>query len=296
MSSSTVAAPSTPTMLLKFLSTQGSDIVKSKNVVPYTDYPRYITTNLTTMTPALGRARVSQTTQNLQLNQMPSKIIVCIRKRMGDQYYGDSSTFLTITDVTINLNNASGLLSSASQQDLWRMSARNGSNQTWLQFAGLATKVGAYAAPANGITSIGTGGSLLVLNPAFDLSLPDYISGGSLGNYNLQISLGCVNQYGGPDDIFPEIVIMCVNEGILTTVQGVTSTFTGVLTKEMVLNAKTQHAVSSAVDRRMIGGRMHESHRFAHHMHGAASSGGQSSGGQSSGGARSGGKLAHLLR
>jgi len=293
---STAETPTLPTLLLKFLSTQGSDIIKSKNVVPYTDMPRYITTS-TAAQPAFVAGvlpdRVPQTTQNLQLNQMPSKIIVCIRKPMGSQSCKDSSSFLTITDVTINLNNASGLLSSASQADLWRMSARNGSNQTWAQFSGLATKVGDYAAAANGISRIGTGGSLLVLNPAFDLSLPDYISCGSLGNYNLQMTIGCVNQFGEVVPT-PEIVIVCENCGIMTTMSGVSSCFTGVLTKEMVLNAKGLAAVSSVDDRRMVGGRALDGHRFraAKHMLGAASSGGQSSGGASSGGSR----LHSLLR
>ena len=209
---------------------------------------------------------------------------------MGSQSCKDSSSFLTITDVTINLNNASGLLSSASQADLWRMSARNGSNQTWAQFSGLATKVGDYAAAANGISLVGTGGSLLVLNPAFDLSLPDYISCGSLGNYNLQMIIGCVNQFG--EVITPEICIVCLNDGIMSTCSGVSSCFTGVLTKEMVLNAKGLSPVSSTLEHRMVGGKMLDSARFraAKHM-----SAGQSSGGQSSGGASSGGSRLHSL-
>jgi hypothetical protein len=293
---SIVPAPAIPTLLIKFLSTQASDIVKSKNVVPYTDFPRYITTSTTLCPPFLGvlplvsPTIVQQTSQNLQLNQMPSKILVCLRKPMGSQTCKDSSTFLTITGISVNLNNASGLLSSASQADLWRMSARNGSNQTWSQFSGLATKVGSYAALANGIQTVGTGGSLLILNPAFDLSLPDYIAPGSLGNYNLQLTLFCVNQYGVP--VTPEIVIVCVNDGILTTQSGVSSTYTGILTKEMVLSSKSMAATSSAVEKRMVGGRMLDGHRFRPSRFGSAMSGGAPSGGQSSGGK---GKLARLM-
>lgn len=293
---SAARSSATPTLLLKFLSTQGSDLIKSKNVVPYTDFPRYITTGLASV-PAAGLAAVSLMSQNLQLNQMPSKLVVCVRKPMGLQNFPDTATFLTITGVSVNLNNASGLLSSASQQDLWRMSARNGSNQTWLQFSGLSTKPAAYGVVGGGISRIGTGGSLLVLNPAFDLSLPDYISCGSLGNYNLQLTVSCVNQYGV--DITPEIVIMCINDGIMTTQQGVTSTFTGILSKEMVLDAKRLPATSSAEETRMVGGKLLDGHRFRaakHAFMAGAVSGGARSGGASSGGASSGGRLAGLLR
>jgi hypothetical protein len=211
---------------------------------------------------------------------------------MGIQSFADTSSFLTITGVSINLNNASGLLSSASQADLWRMSARNGSNQTWTQFSGLANKVGSYAALANGISLTGTGGSLLVLNPAFDLSLPDYISCGSLGNYNLQMNITCVNQFGV--SITPEIVIMCVNDGIMTTQSGVSSTFTGILTKEMVLDAKRLAPTSSAIESRMVGGAALNGSKFRSPRFAGALSGGAASGGAASGGAR--GRLAHLLR
>ena len=122
-----------PTLLLKFLSTQASDIIKSKNVVPYSDMPRFLSQYTAVVDPYLaGGAPVRQTSQNLQLNQIPSKILICVRKPLSAQTGADSSTFLTITGLSVNFNNASGLLSSSSQQDLWRMSARNGSNQTWM--------------------------------------------------------------------------------------------------------------------------------------------------------------------
>jgi hypothetical protein len=288
-----------PTLLLKFLSTQASDIIKSKNVVPYSDMPRFLSQYTAQVLPFLaGGAPVRQTSQNLQLNQIPSKVLICVRKPLSAQTGADSSTFLTITGLSVNFNNASGLLSSSSMQDLWRMSARNGSNQTWSQFSGVASKVGAYAAAANGVSLIGTGGSLIVLNPAFDLSLPDFCSNGSLGQFNLQFDITCINQYGAA--VVPEIVVVCINSGIMTTQSGVTSTFTGVLTKDMVMSAKAMPAISSAIDREMVGGRMLNNHRFAHHKHHAVhhhAIGGNTSGG--SGGASSGGgrhALHHLLK
>jgi hypothetical protein len=154
--------------------------------------------------------------------------------------------------------------------------------------------VGDYAANATGISLVGTGGSLLVLNPAFDLSLPDYIAPGSLGNYNLQMTLGVVNQFA-EEIATPEIVIVCFNDGVMSTMAGVSSTFTGILTKQMVLDTKRQKAISSVTERRLVGGRMLDGHHFhsaKHHMHAGASSGGQNSGGASSGGS----KLHSLLR
>ena len=127
------ALPSNPSLRLKFLSSQPSDLLQAKNIVPYTDYPRYIT-GASASSPITGGTVATIITQNIQLNQMPSKILVIARVPMQQQTPKDASVFLGIANVSINLNNASGLLSSASQMDLWRLSVRNGSNQTWEQF------------------------------------------------------------------------------------------------------------------------------------------------------------------
>lgn len=285
--------PSSPALLFKFLSTQPSDRIESKNVVPYTDFPRYLTPNSQTQTLQPGASGVFST-QNIQINQMPSKIMIVARKPMALQNATDSASFLTITGVSVNLNNASGLLSSSSQQDLWRISTRNGSNQTWEQFSGQALRVtGDYAAAATGTYLVPTGGSMLVLNPVYDLSLPDYLSCGSLGNFNLQLQINVTNQFVDP--INPEFVVVCVNDGILTTVQGVSSTYTGILTRQMVMDAKQMVPESSVADAREIGGRLGNMSKMRHRIS-MRRMGGAPSGGAMSGGAMKHSKLSGLMK
>ena len=260
-SSSTIAGvlqqPSNPAMLLKFLSTQPSDLIETKNVVPYMDFPRYLTSSSNT-TAVAPQASAALTSSNLQINQIPDLFVINVRKPMSQQTIQDASVFFSIQNVSINLNNQSGLLSSASAYDLWRMSVKNGSTQSWREFSGVAT----VASGATGVGStVNTTGSLLIINPAYDLSLPDYITCGSLGNYNFQFQMGVTNTVsavGGPS-ITPEICCITVNSGILTTQQGVSAIYTGILTKEMVLAAKSQQqasAMKSAEVSRMVGGNM----------------------------------------
>jgi hypothetical protein len=245
--------PSAPALLLKFLSTQPSDLIQTKNIVPYMDFPRYLTNNanqpvVDTLTSA------SLTSSNLQINQIPDLFLINVRIPMSQQSYQNPSSFLTINSISINLNNQSGLLSSASQYDLWRLSIKNGSTQSWKEFRGQAL-VNVNTTGAGKL--IPTTGSLLVLNPAYDLSLPDYITCGSLGNYNFQFQCNVTNQYGF--SISPEIIVICVNSGIFTTQQGVSAVYTGILTKEMVLDAKTSQQASafkSMEVKRMTGGNM----------------------------------------
>ena len=241
--------PSTPTLLLKFLSSQPSQMIKSKNVIPYMDFPRFLTGSANTGTVASGSS-ATLTASNVQLNQIPDLIVINVRKPMASMTAFDTNSFFKINSISVNLNNQSGLLSSATPYDLWRMSVRNGSTQSWLEFNGIAL---ANNAAGEG-DLISTSGSLLIIDPVYDLSLPDYISSGSSGQYNLQFNINVSNQYESA--IAPEIVTVCCNSGVIVTSQGSTQTYTGLLTKSMVLDAKGQKGMSSAMNERLVGGKM----------------------------------------
>lgn len=232
----------------KFLSTQPSDHIETKNVVPFMAYPRYVTAAFNNQTLASG-AYADVYSNNLQINQIPDKFIVVARKPMSMQKVGDSNSFLKIDAVSINFNNQSGLLSGASAQDLWRLSKRNGSSQSWLEFSGKAYDNNSFNGDGS---NLATTGSILVLNPSLDMSLPDMFTCGSLGNFNLQMKVTVTNQ---TDEAIPfEICIIAVNSGVFVTEQGTSSMFSGILTREAVLSAKQTKAVSSADTTRMIGG------------------------------------------
>jgi hypothetical protein len=241
--------PSTPTLLLKFLSSQPSQMIKSKNVVPYMDYPRFLTGSANTGMVTAGSS-ATLTASNVQLNQIPDLIVINVRKPMASMGAYDTNSFFKINSISVNLNNQSGLLSSATPYDLWRMSVRNGSTQSWLEFNGIAL---ANDATGDG-TLIPTSGSLLIIDPVYDLSLPDYISSGSSGQYNLQFNINVSNQYAV--NISPEIVTICCNSGVIVTSQGSTQTYTGLLTKSMVLDAKATSGMSSAMNERLVGGKL----------------------------------------
>jgi len=238
-----------PSLLFRFLSTQPSDLIQTKNIVPYMDFPRYLTSAANNTAIASG-ASSTITSSNLQINQIPDMFIVTVRKAMSAQTPQDSRSNLIINNISINLNNQSGLLSSSSQQDLWRLSERNGSSQSWAEFSGQA-----YSANASATGIVATTGSVLVLVPPYDLSLPDYITSGSLGNYNFQFTVNVTNQFGV--SLNPEICVVCVNSGIFSTQQGVSAVYTGILTKEMVLASKATQQASAMKSRevkRMVGG------------------------------------------
>ena len=242
-------------LLFNFLSLQPEQYAKisTKNVVPYLDYPRYLTTFNSANSIVSGGTGVL-TSQSIQLNQVPDLILICARVPMSSQNWNYSSSFLAIRNISINFNNASGLLASATQQDLYNLSFRNGSSQSFYEFRGRAD-VNNNA--TGGVSRVPTTGSLLVLNPVYDFSLPSYLSSSSLGQYQLQFNLTVENQFDFT--IIPEICIVTVNSGVFATQQGTSQIFTGILTKEQVLRTKEQNPVphlASTEYRRLVGGKL----------------------------------------
>ena len=285
----TLQIPSNPALLFEFLSTQPEDLIETKNVIPFVDLPRYLTSSSNTVTVA-PQGTATLTSSNLQLNMIPDYFIITVRKPMSQQTIQDATANFTINNISINFNNSSGLLSSSSQMDLWRISQKNNSMQSWSEFSGLA-----QSTASTGVgTFKNTTGSILIINPAYDLSMPSYLSASSLGNYNFQFQVGVTNTLSasGGDSITPEICVVAVNSGIFVTQQGVSSVYTGLLTKQMVLDAKTRQqasAMKSSEIKRMIGGNMlnmplHGILRTACKRYGGVTSGGVSSGGATSGG------------
>lgn len=239
-------------LLLHFESIQPSDRVSTRCVTPYQEFPRYI--SLSTSNPALaigGQATISS--QSIQLNQLPDYFIIFARIPMQSQTPKTSASFLKINNISVNLNNTSGLLASATSQDLWRISQDNHSTQSWSEFNGIGNVNNNATGTGSAVNTIG---SILILNPAKNLSICDYLSSGSIGQYQFQFNLSVTNTTTN-NALQPELVLICVNSGVFITETGSSQIATGILTKEMVLAAKEQSEVapySTTMHTRMIGG------------------------------------------
>lgn len=299
-------------LLFNFLSLQPEQYAKisTKNVVPFLDYPRYLTTSSSTV-PILPNTTQTITSQSIQLNQIPDLILITARVPMATQNQNYASAFLAIKKISVNFNNASGLLSTATQQDLYNISYRNGSSQSFYEFRGRADipKTTGAATTQGGVVTLATTGSLLVLSPVMDFSLPSYLSASSLGQYQFQFNIDVDNQFDY--SILPELCIITVNSGVFATQQGTSQIFTGILTKEQVLRTKEQNPVphlASGEYARLVGGKLmnrgmgavasfvKENPKLVSAVADMArrqlgAMGGQHSGGQHSGGAMCGGAI-----
>lgn len=273
--------------------------ISSKNIVPYSDYPRYLTTFTQNEAMAPGTTR-TLTSQQLQINQIPSLLMICVRIPMSQQTPYNTSSFLSIQNITVNLNSQSGLLASATPQDLYNISYRNGCAQSYYEWQGYNNNFNNGAPDTSTVPT----GSLLVINPALDLSLDQMLSCGSLGQFSLQFNITVKNNY--QVNVTPEICIITKNDGIFVTQQGTSIIYTGLLDKATVLKTKEEEpTLDFNSHQRLVGGRLSSSglgaikkmikkHIADKKMHVEPSHGSGISGGSTSGGKRH--KLAkHLL-
>lgn len=310
----TVSSFTASSLLFNFLTPHPSDLMPARNAVPFYELPRFITSGLPAAPPVIGQGPISAqtfTSSSLQLNQIPDKLFIQLRNPLSSTAWGQPDSFLCIQGISINFNNQSGILASATQQDLYRYSVENGSNQSWQEFSGFANVPDNVSGCGK---RIALAGSLLILEFGKDIQLTeDYYASGSLGNFNLQINVSAYNQQQYA--ISPEMVIICMNSGLFVNERGTSSTYTGILTKQDVLEASAQEPMFQSSVRRMVGGGFldtlksvaghvmphlmkHGKEYLSKHEHPAArgvasalgalgfgSSGGGSSGGGSSGGA-----------
>ena len=323
---------------LTYITPHPSDLLPARNIVPYMTFNRFsflldravpAAVQPSGATHAANPSLVSPVSTDpfssnvINLNQIPDKFLIGIKPtaqfygRVGASY-GDF--FIPITGLSISFNNNAGLLSNASQKQLWKMSQINGLHQTWSEYYGVAMNArGAPIppqppAPAPAIESTMVNqttmmGGFLVISPGSDLNIvEEYLAPGSIGNYQFQIFNIKYENWGTEAFLAGdlELIVIPVMSGMMVFERGTSAVYTAVLSKEMVLEASAKKPYYAAEVRRKIGGNFWDDFKtgFSDVMNMAApvlqaaapllaaagESGGGVSGGGVSGGGVSGGK------
>jgi hypothetical protein len=249
----------------RFLTPHATDLIPSTCISPFSNIVAYQTSALA---PLPNGAVGSYTSSNIQLNSIPDAVMIFVRPQFGGLKGQDADAYATIENISINFNNNNGVLSSASKYMLWKMSREAGSNQHWQEFNGEAsgqpnanpaTFVGSYAVP--------TTGSVLYLKFGEHIQISEnYYAPSSQGNFNFAVTVNCINKTGlnwsgiandiaaGTASALPELTVVTINSGVFVSQNGVSSSYTGVLTKQAVLDAAQQEAVARGEIRRLLGG------------------------------------------
>jgi hypothetical protein len=266
ISSITVAHNAAPVMLWTYLTPNPVVEIPSSLAYSYFVIDWYETDAATTL--AAGSS-ASLTSNVATLSEMPRQLFLAVRQRDADLTYNTSDVFAVINSCQISLNNQTGILASATQQDLYRMSMENGIDIPWSSWS-MGCGVTAYS---NGV------GSVLLLVPGKDIGLPPTLASGVGGQFSLQVTVGFTNPAGNPAGaITYAFYILAIREGVFTLQQNRSIPQLNVLTPDNVLKSDGTPPISMPQRRAvstMYGGDVHGMLKAAgHRLLGQGSSGG----------------------
>jgi len=241
-----------------------------KSVVPYMEFPRYITQGaLTSGTIAAGQPGAIQS-QTITLPQIPDLLIMYVKAvkdpsaaavpgfpipdptlpQFGDAYLPiltSQAGLRAPNPLTINFDNFSGLLSSHTAEQLYQMSVKNGLEVDWNTWSGLArTTAGAVGG------TVSTVGGFLVLKPSQDITLQSGQAPSLVGNFTLQFNLQVLNTF--PFSVTPQLFVITVNSGYFETIRGSSRIIKGVLSEQDIISAPVAPMGVRGSMKRMVGG------------------------------------------
>ncbi len=234
-----------PALIFKYITPQLEMPIPMHVEYPYYVVDRYPTDYGSSVAP-LATAQISSS--NIQLQSIPKRMYIFVRRSNSDQDYTTTDSFFAINSITINWNNRSGLMSSATQQDLYNISKKNGCNLSWAQWGGGITNgqvPQSYLLSGTSNTGIGLVGSVLAIDFASDIGLADDLSAGVNGTFQLQLTLSTTN-LNPVESIPPTLYICTVSEGTFTIENNRSIAQIGVLSRKDVLNSSFIHNWQSA--------------------------------------------------
>lgn len=250
-----------------------SDIpLPPKSVVPYMEFPRFITQPQNTTLGAFGSATATQQlqSQTITLPQIPDLLIIYVKpladpattaadKSADPSLPQFGSSYLPLAPsingarpanpISINFDNFSGLLSSHTAEQLYNMSVKNGLEMDWNTWSGLgrvSTGPGGRVVP--------TVGGFLVLKPGVDLTLQSGQASSLVGNFTLQFNLTVTNTF--PFPVNPQLFVITANSGFFESIRGSSRIIKGVLSEQDIIAAPLAPSGTRGSLARMIGGKM----------------------------------------
>lgn len=216
-----------------------------KSIVPFMEFPRYITTGFgaipTTLIPGQG---VPVSSQTIVLPQIPDMLIIYCKPQSYAADAGDY--YLPITRLNVNFDNYAGLLSSHTTEQLYQMSVHNGLQMDYNQWRGFANGVDGTV-----MGRVQTTGGFLVLKPGQDITLSSGQAPSLIGNFTLQFT-ATIENYGA-DEPSPQLFVIAVNSGYFETLAGSSRIIKGVLSEADIISAEPAPEGSRADLNRMVG-------------------------------------------
>jgi hypothetical protein len=189
----------------------------AKSIVPFTEFPRYISNNYAELAAGASTTLQSQT---IVLPQIPDMLVIYCKPSAYSATEGDY--YLPITKISVNFDNFAGLLSSHTTEQLYHIAVHNGLHMDYNAWRGKARGVMAPpgATGANPLVNgnIQTVGGFLVLKPGQDITLQAGQAPSLIGNFTFQAQVTVENTSAAAKT--PVLFVMAVNSGFFETLAG----------------------------------------------------------------------------
>jgi hypothetical protein len=241
-----------------------------KSVVPYMEFPRYITQYQNGYLEAGATGQIQS--QTITLPQIPDLFIIYVKNAATPvapnnnsyaSYEGDwrfplaSSIDGVNNPLTINFDNFSGLLSSVTAEQLYAMSVKNGLDMDWNEWIGIAKNGDAVPQQNNpGVRGdqLATAGGILVLKPSQDITLQTGQAPSLVGNFTFQFNITVKNN--SANTAVPQLFVITANSGFFETIRGSSRIIKGVLSEQDIISAPLAPTATRDMLQRHVGAGM----------------------------------------
>lgn len=247
-----------PRVNVQFLTPSLDLPLPPKSAVPFAEYPRYISTNVSPNGPIDALApSTTLNSQTITLPQIPDAVIIYVKPDQasstlaaGGNPNGFGDIYMPITGISVNFDNFAGLLSSHTTEQLYQMSVHNGLEMDYQSWSGQGILGAANASlPRQGIKPLV--GGFLVLRMGQDICLQSGQAPGLVGNFTLQFRLTVANVLSFP--VSPTIFVIAVNTGFFETLAGSSRIVKGVLSEADIIAAEPLPEMSHDGLARVVG-------------------------------------------
>lgn len=196
-----------PVLLFTYITPKPTMAIPRANLV----YPFYNVTRYPTgPTTIASLASSSVVTSTINISTIPKRIYLFAMRQPGDRNSTTTDTFAAIDNISLQFGNASNLLATATPQQLYNMSKKNGLAMSWTEWSG-----GQVFADSNDFSSkIGTVGSVVIIEPGKDFGLSDTQVAGLNEKLTMQFNVQLRNVSNA--SITYTIYVVTVDDGLLT--------------------------------------------------------------------------------
>lgn len=277
--------PIAPALSVQFLTPALDVPLPPKSIVPYMEFPRYVTNLTMTQASTLGATvptsqggrtgATSYSSNTITLPNIPDLIMVYAKPSTVGATIGTAALYtgqlpvgvwdscmsdftLPISAISINFDNFSGLLASHTQYELYKMSVNNGLDMDFSTWSGESKRV---PASGTGTPYVALCGGPLVLRPGRDFALQAGQAPGLVGNFSLQFNVTLGNQFAAPITSM-SLYVVPISSGFFETIKGSSRIIKGVLTEQDILSAASA-APSADLDRLVGRGDLRDDMRMA---------------------------------